>query len=215
MSEELQKPVVVASPFTEREEAALQLHLQLFQQHKEAALAPSLQAEMFQAFLHGDDLPTLVRRHPGIRLGQVVRAAKEGNWHDLRAEYRDQLLRSVIPRVQQVQSEAILFSADLMAVAHKMHGGKLRKYLETGDEKDLGDFHIKTLDGYKKNSEIFLKMTGQDGGKRKPVEDPPPPPKDVPQPQVLPPTPSLPRKPLDVKTADSFLAALDGEEDEP
>lgn len=212
---ESEAPKVVVDPFTEREAAAYQRHLAAFKEGKEAPLAPSTQTELWEAFLHGEDLPSIARRRK-FHLGQVVRAAKDGEWHRLRDEYRDALLRGVIPRVHQVQSEAIMFSADLMAAAHKKFGRDIKRYIETGDDAHLpADFHIKTLEMYRKNVELFLKLTGQgEGGKRTAPPPPPPPPKDVqPGAQARLPAPSVPDGPVLPAVAEALLEVLDREDD--
>lgn len=216
MSEELEPaPVVVPEPFTEYELVAYRLHLEAVQQGKEFPLAPSLQAELFQAFLSGESMLEIVRRHKGLRLGQVVRAAKEGDWFRLRNDYRDQLLNEVLPRVRQSQAEGLRFTAGLMAATHKRFGDKVQRYLETGDESLLGDLVPKTLDGYRKLVQIQQMLTGQDA-KKKPGrdddDDDEPGPKEVggrepTLPQILPP------RALSSADAEDLLAKLEAEDE--
>lgn len=162
MSDEKKDSVVrVESHLNEREEVALQQHLKA----REPGLSPTLQAEMFELYLKGATLEEIARVNKGIRLGAIVRAWKEGDWHNRRLLYLKGLFDGLRERVQQAQGESVTFLSDLLATAHKLHGDKLRRYLQTGDEKELGDLAIKNLGQYKMALELLLKATGQDGQK--------------------------------------------------
>jgi hypothetical protein len=58
--------------------------------------------------------------------------------------------------------ESVMFSADLLASANKMFGDKLKKYIQTGDERELGTLKIDSLKQYRDAVELLLKLTGQD-----------------------------------------------------
>jgi hypothetical protein len=212
---------VVTNHLNEREQAAYEEHAR----HNNPPLSPSLEAELFQLYLNGIGLEDIVRLNKGLRLGAVARAAVEGNWYERRRAYADSLLGSVVPRVQQVQAEAIVFAADLLAAAHRLHGEKIRKFLQTGDEAELGDFAVRSIDQYRKGVELLLKMTGQDGGgggkgkKRQADEDGDDattkdvPPASTPKP-VAPgsDTITLPARALVPQEAQALLAAFEDEE---
>jgi hypothetical protein len=215
MSEQEKDVKVVTSHLNEREHAAYLEHVRL----KAPLLAPSYEAELFQLYLNGIGLEEITRLNKGLRLGAVARAAVEGDWFEKRRAYADSLLSSVVPRVQQTQAEAIVFAADLLAAAHKLHGAKIRRFLQTGDESELGDFKVSTIDQYRKGVEMLLKLTGQDGkgsGKKPPPDDDPPPSKDVPTPAPAvapgPQTISLPSRPLVPQEAHQLLAAFEDED---
>lgn len=208
VSEEEEKPVVVATiPLNEREERAYQFHMEAFRAGKEYALAPTVEAGLFELFLNGVPLEDIQRLNRGYRLGQIVRSAVEGGWHERKRDYTKKLMEAVEPRVQQVQSEAVAFASDLLAAAHKQHGDRLRRFLQTGDEKDLGDFSLSDLGKYAKGVELLLKLTGQDGApKRKAgLEEPPVPPKGAGAQTQLPPRPLAPTE------AEEMLRQLQGE----
>lgn len=154
--------VRVKSGLTHREEAAYRMHLKA----SEPPLSPSLQMQLFELYLNGYSCEQIASLNRGIRLGAIVRAFKEGDWMNKRGAYINHLLENVKDRVQQVQCEAVVFASDLLAVAHKMFGGKLQRYLQTGDESELGGLAINSLKQYKETVDLLLKLTGQDGTKK-------------------------------------------------
>lgn len=129
----------------------------------QAQLAPSLNAKLFDLFLRGHNCEEIARlNHPHIKIGQVVAARVEGDWDRRRKEHLDGLLASTSQRVQQATMETAEFVCDLLAVANREHGDRLRRYLQTGDPKELGDFKITSLFGLKQAIEVLQKLTGQE-----------------------------------------------------
>lgn len=204
---------VVSNHLNVREQSAYDEHMR----HQNAPLSPSLEAELFQLYLNGVGLEDIARLNKGLRLGAIARSAVEGDWYQKRRDYADSLLVSVVPRVQQIQAEAIVFAADLLAAAHKLHGQKIRRFLQTGDESELGDFKVSTIDQYRKGAELLLKLTGQDGKGPKKSEPPddPLPTKEVPATQPVVPsakTITLPNRALIPQEAEALLASFEDEE---
>jgi len=151
--------VVQSSPLSRlslRERAAYNSHLK----DKDPPLAPSTQAGMFELYLNGMSLEEIQRSNKDYRLGAIVRSFIDGDWEEKRMEYVRQLLSTIASRVAQVQSESVRFISDLLAVAHKQNGEKLRKYLKSGDEKDLGGFSIQSITVYRQVAETLIKITG-------------------------------------------------------
>ena len=144
--------------FSSREEAALRVHMR----NKEPPLAPSAQAALFEGFLNGQSCEEMALLNRGWQLGAIVRACVEGDWHARKSQHLDSILHQVKSRVEQVQVESVLFTANLLAAANKKHGIALRKYLISGDEKDLDGLAINSLKAYKEAVELLMKLTGQD-----------------------------------------------------
>lgn len=197
---EMELPKVVSLRLSPREERAMSLHLAA----REPPLGTSLQLQFFEMYLQGVTLEEIVRANRGVKLGALVRAAVEGGWYQRREDHIKQLLDTVKNRAGQMHLEGVNFISNLLAVAHKRHGAKLLRYLQTGDEKDLGAFSIETVSAYKTIAELLLKLTGQD---KKP---PPPPPdtKDVGGREVTQAPSSLPPRPPTPQEAAEILAAL-------
>jgi len=164
-------PVRVYSHLTSQEEAAYRMAIH----ERDPALSPARQAQLYELYLNGMSCTEISRyAKGGARLGLVVKACVEGDWYNKYQTYTEHLLRTVTGRVRQVQSEAVNFAADCLAVAHKQHGLAMKKYLETGDPSDLGEFSLKNLSQYRTMVELLLKLTGQD--RAKPLNSLPPPP---------------------------------------
>ena len=117
---------------------------------------------LFELFLNGRSLSEIRQANPKFSLGQIVDAAVTYDWYTKKQEYLEILLQNAKSRLQQISCESVRFLADQMAVAHKIQGEKLQKYLQSGNEDDLGDFGIKNLRQYKEAAELLVKVTGQD-----------------------------------------------------
>ena len=131
-------------------------------------LALSTSLKLYELFLEGYDCEQIVKTIDGkFDIGTVLDARLRHDWDGRRDAHLASLYSNVVEKVKKTQAEGAMFLADLLAAAHKLHGGKIRKYLQSGDEKDLGEFRIGSIEGYKKVAEILLRMTGQDGGNSK------------------------------------------------
>lgn len=154
---EMKKKKVVESNLTSREEAAYRQHMQA----NEPALSPILQMELFELYLRGSNCEEIARVNKGIRLGAIVRASIEGDWHGRRQLYVKGMLDGLKTRVTQAQGEAVGFLADYLAVAHKLYGDKFKKFMQTGNEDELGSLKPTSISQYKAVLELMLKATGQ------------------------------------------------------
>lgn len=149
---------LAASRLSERELAAYKN----WQNSRYPALAPDTQGKLFQLFLNGKSCEAIRALNPQFTLGMIVNARITGQWDRLYQEHIDDLLNNTKMRATQAQLESINFVSDLLSATNRMHGEKIAKYLQTGNEKDLGDLQITTLTGYKTAVELLQKLTGQD-----------------------------------------------------
>jgi len=129
-------------------------------------LSPDNQARFFALFLKGESVEEIVRLNRGYSLGQIVQARVDGDWDARRDAYLQDLLNNTRSIVQQTALESIKFVADVMAAAHKKHGEAARRYIQSGDEKELTGFAIEGLREYKTAVETLQKLTGQEGKTR-------------------------------------------------
>jgi hypothetical protein len=125
-------------------------------------LSVDSQIELFELYLNGRSLSEIRQANPKFSLGQIVDSAVVGDWQQKKQEYLETLLQNAKSRLQQISCESVRFLSDQMAVAHKIQGEKLQKYLQTGNEDDLGEFGIKNLRQYKEAAELLVRVTGQD-----------------------------------------------------
>lgn len=126
-------------------------------------LSPTVHAQFFALYLNGktpDEIQTL---NPGYPLGAIIKALVEGRWIERKREHLDNLLEGARGRVEQVQLESIVFVSDLLSAANKMHGDKIKKYLQTGNATELGDLKIDSLGAYTRAVDLLMKLTQQDG----------------------------------------------------
>lgn len=124
-------------------------------------LAQSLQDQLFALYLNGKSLSEIRALNPHLMFGQIVDAAVTGCWHQLRQDYLNEIQTRANVRLRQIASEAVEHLADQMAVAHKLQGDALKKYLQTGNPADLGGFGITSIKQYKDVAELLITMTGQ------------------------------------------------------
>jgi hypothetical protein len=133
-----------------------------FLESAQPALAPSLNAQLFELFLTGKDCDEIRRLNPAITLGQIVAARLQGDWDLRRDEYTDSLLDRTTERVRQSTLESALLVCDMLSVVNKEHGDAMRRYLQSGDTKELPSFRINTMQGFKYAVEVLQKLSGQD-----------------------------------------------------
>ncbi len=125
-------------------------------------ISPQTEAGFFQLFIRGKSCEEIHRLNPGFHLGSIVSARIDGKWDEKLEEYRDSLMNSVASRVKQVELEAIDFVGDVLSATHRMHGDRIKRYMQTGDESELGDLAINSMQGYKTAVELLMRLTGQD-----------------------------------------------------
>ena len=125
-----------------------------------------MQQGLFCLYLNGKPLSEIAQLNSDhCNFGQVVHAAVEGDWFGHRKAYLNELLGNVRTRVQQVAAEGANFIADSLSAAHKEHGLALKRYLQTGDRKELGDFAIQNAAQYSNAITMLLKLTGAENNR--------------------------------------------------
>jgi len=162
----------VGEELTKREQAQKEAFLKLddrevfaynyYLECNQAPLSPSLSAQLFELFLTGKSCEEIRRLNPAIGLGQIVAARLKGEWDLRRDEYANSLLDKTMDRVKQSTLESALLVCDMLSVANKEHGEALRKYLQSGDVKELPPFRINSMQSFKYAVEVLQKLSGQD-----------------------------------------------------
>lgn len=123
------------------------------------------QLKFFELYLNGNSCLAIQKLNNNWHLGAIVSCAVQGQWEIKRQEHIASLLDGARQRIQQVTLESVNFLADVLAAANKQHGLKLKKFLQSGNEQDLGDLSINSLKQYREAVEMLMKMTGQDSKK--------------------------------------------------
>lgn len=130
-----------------------------------APLALSTSLKMYELFLIGHNCEEIGRANDGkFPLGMILDARLRYQWDRRRDAYVEQLYNEAGNVVKQRQIESALFLGDLLAASHKQHGDQLKKFLQTGDPKDLpDDLKVTSITTYKMAVDALMKVTGQDG----------------------------------------------------
>jgi hypothetical protein len=151
--------------FTPKERALLE---EWQKEKKKPSLSPTLSVKLFELFLHGLTCDEISALNKGVYLvEQILEARLRDGWDERRQEYVNSLFDNIVGRVTQAQAESVSFLTDMLAVAHRQHGDKLRLFLQDGDETHLGDFKINGFQTYKNVVDTLMKLTGQDKDKDK------------------------------------------------
>lgn len=127
-----------------------------------APLAPLFNKRLYDLYLRGFSCEDISTQNPGLDTGAVARARVDGDWDERRDRYTAELLTDSAASLRQTAAESLNFLSLVLAVAHKEHGEKLRRYLVTGDPADLGDFRIENFKGYKLIIETIAQLIGAD-----------------------------------------------------
>lgn len=126
-------------------------------------LSPVISTNMFELFLNGSDAHEIHRLNSAFPLGAIMDAQIRYKWtaaRDADALARQSKMRDTVMRAQVATTELM---SDMLVAANKQHSDKLKKFIQTGDEKDLdGALNIESLHSLLKITEGLLKITGQD-----------------------------------------------------
>jgi hypothetical protein len=126
-------------------------------------LSPDASARMFELFLNGSDAREIQRINKAFPLGGILDAQVRYKWTQKRDDYCSELQDKIKTKVLKAQMETTELMTDMLAAARRKHSDKLKKFIQSGDEKDLdGVINIESLQGLLKVTEGLLKITGQD-----------------------------------------------------
>ena len=126
------------------------------------SLSAKTSAEFFELFLTGSSCEEISKLNPAFGLGIIVKARIEHNWDGQKEDYTNALFSNIKEKIERNQLEAIEFSHLSMAVFHKLWTTKFKKFIQTGDESELGEQKGMSFKVYRDISENILKLTGQD-----------------------------------------------------
>lgn len=99
----------------------------------------------------------------GLSRGVVLKARVDGLWDERREVYLSELMSNAQDRVKLIALESVNFQGLLLAATHKKYGDRLKRYLQTGNEAELGTgMFVDSIKQYKDVVEMLTKITGQD-----------------------------------------------------
>jgi hypothetical protein len=122
--------------------------------------------QFYELFLNGYNCEEIAKLNEDkFDVGMILDARVRHDWDAKKITHLNSLYGGLLDKVKKTQAEGAVFLTDLLAAAHKLHGNKIKKYLQTGDIKDLGDLQIESLDAYRKILDALMALTGQNSGK--------------------------------------------------
>lgn len=139
-----------------------------WQDSEQTELPLVMGVRFYSLFLNGNSCEDIVRLNPGVTLGQVVHARLAYDWDKRKEAYLADLLTRTEQRHRQVAMETINFISDLLAVNNVRYGSRLKKFLVTQKEEDLGDLAI-GLKQFQEMAQLHQKLAGTEGTKRQVV----------------------------------------------
>lgn len=170
-------------------------------------LSPSTVANLFSLYLQGQSCEEIAALNPGFGIGAIVRARVDHEWDKLRDEHITHLMENARLTAHAAQLDAIRFIAEGLAAYRKLAGDKFKRFLQTGDEKDLGGFKDMSFKMYKELLELLFKLTGQDTPTQKVVGN-------VVHTHTVDPSPQpAPHRPMSSNDAASFLSRIGNKEE--
>jgi hypothetical protein len=126
-------------------------------------ISPNAASGLYELFLNGSTTMDIWKMNRSIAYGAIVEARIRFNWDEQKELYGSELHSKIRDKVVKAQLEMTSLLSDVMAVANKKHSEKLRKFLQSGDEKHLeGTISVDSIMGMQKIIESMMKITGQD-----------------------------------------------------
>ncbi len=140
--------------------------LKEWQRSRLPALAPDLQAKLFELYLRGYDTDAIRRDNKTLTLGQVVHARVVGRWDHGAREVWAILRVRVIEKTALTALDSAHVTMDLLAANNQWIGEGARKFLQTRNLADL-PIRVDSVAQYKSLVDTFQRLTGE-GGPGKP-----------------------------------------------
>lgn len=126
-------------------------------------LALSTAQTFFELFLHGNNVDEIHRLNNTFPKSAIQWSRIKYGWDNLREDHMQNLHQSTMQKVMKAQLDATSLIADVLSATSKKHGDKLKKFLQSGNEKDLkGALDISNINQLTKMTEALTKITGQD-----------------------------------------------------
>jgi hypothetical protein len=132
----------------------------LFKKCKEPPIPLKSALNMYELFLNSYDCEEIHRLNGGkFSLGQVVDARIRYEWDKRKELQLQSLYGNIEQKVMQVKNQAVSYVADLLAAAHRLHGDKIKQFIQTGNLEDLGDLKITSIKDYREIINLLAVLT--------------------------------------------------------
>lgn len=129
--------------------------------------------KFFELFLNGYDCKEIHKLNAAFKVEMIYWAKVQYRWVEEREKYLVDLQLKIREKMIKTQLETSNFMADMLTAASRKYGNKIKKYLQTGEEDELGGaLEIESIHQLVKLVEGLTKITGQDNVKHtKTVEE--------------------------------------------
>lgn len=126
-------------------------------------LAPEKSSRFFEMFLNGSTTREIHEYNKAFPYDSIVWARIKDEWDTQKDDYLKKLQEGIKDKLIKAKLEAAGLMADVLIVASKQQGEKLKKYLATGDVSHLKDsIAVDSLYSLQKAVESLAKITGED-----------------------------------------------------
>lgn len=114
-------------------------------------------------FLNGSDVREIHRLNAAFPIEAIHYERVKSDWDGERERYIRTLQENITDKLVKANLETVGLLTDMLAVASKQNGDKLKKFLQTGNEKDLaGAFTVDSIHQLLKVLEGLHKAVGMD-----------------------------------------------------
>lgn len=126
-------------------------------------IALSTAQKFFELFLNGESIEEIHRLNPAFPIAAIHWLRIKYCWDKMKTDYIMALQKQTAEKAFKAQLEVTSLYSDILSAAVKKHGAKIKKYLQTGNEQDLGEaLAVDSLHQLMKAAEALQKITGQD-----------------------------------------------------
>lgn len=144
---------------TPEEKAELTYYLE----NKGLPLSPETAAKFFELYMTGTNCYDIWKLNKAFPFPAVLDARVKYRWDAQKDEYAIRLQTEIKNKISTAQLETADLMSDMLLAAKKLNSEKLKKYLQSGNEKDLdGALKIENLKSLKDIIEGLQSLTGQD-----------------------------------------------------
>jgi hypothetical protein len=138
--------------------------LDKWERGKRPQLSITTVAKYYELYLQGCSTEDIARLNPGVDLGAIVHAKIEYGWDLEKSKYVLNLTNNIKEQAVKTHLESVKFLGNVIALTHMRFDEKLKKFFQSKDETELGEFSGKDFDlkEYRHNLDLFFRLTGQD-----------------------------------------------------
>jgi hypothetical protein len=130
-------------------------------------LAPETAASLFELYLNGSSCGEIHRLNKAFKYEAILWSRIKYEWDRQKDEFAISLTERVKEKAIRAALDTTSLLSDMLVAANKKHGDRLKRYIQTGNEEDLGDaMSIDSIASLTRAVEGLQKITGADQVKK-------------------------------------------------